>query len=269
MTNVISGTGSGPTDAGGFADHFSALADRYARYRPRYPAELFAWLATLPIGPRPGGRLQTRAWDCGTGSGQAAVALAGHFDVVVATDAAPAQLARATPHPRVAYRAALGEASGLPDGWADLVTVAQAVHWFDHGRFWPEVRRVLAPGGAVAVWTYDLARVDPAVDAVVEHYYREVVGAYWPPQRKLVEGGYRELRFPFAEVAPPALSMRAEWDLEHFHGFLGTWSAGRAWSEAHGGADPLAEIAGDLGAAWGAPARRRSVTWPLAIRAGR
>ena len=253
MTNVTSGAS--------FPDHFSAVAAGYARHRPTYPEELFAWLATLP-------RRRRRAWDCGTGSGQAAVALAGWFEAVEATDAAPAQLARARPHPRVRYRAAAGEASGLADASVDLVTVAQAVHWFDHARFWPEVRRVLAPGGAVAVWTYDLARVSPAVDAVVDRYYR-LLDAWWPPQRALVEGAYRGLPFPFAELAPPAFAMRAEWDLERFAGYLATWSAARRWSAAHGGSDAIDEVAAALRAAWGHSGRTRTVTWPLTVRAGR
>ena len=222
---------------------------------------MFAWLAALP-------RRRRRAWDCGTGSGQAAVALAGRFDEVVASDASAAQLARARRHPRVRYRAATGEASALPDGAADLVTVAQAVHWFDAERFWPEVRRVLTPGGAVAVWTYELALVDPAVDAVVERYYRRV-GPYWPPQRALVESAYRDLPFPFEEVVTPAFEMRAEWELERFAGYLATWSAARRWSAAHGGAEALAELAPELARAWGGPGRRRTVTWPLTVRAGR
>jgi SAM-dependent methyltransferase len=186
----------------------------------------------------------------------------------VASDASLAQLARARRHPRVRYRAATGEAAALPAAAADLVTVAQAVHWFDPSRFWPEVRRVLAAGGAVAVWTYDLARVDPAVDAVVERYYR-LLGPYWPPERALVEGAYRDLRFPFDEVASPAFEMRAAWDLARLAGYLATWSAARQWSAAHGGAAALDEVAGDLAAAWGAPQRRRTVTWPLTVRAGR
>jgi SAM-dependent methyltransferase len=253
MTNVTSGSL--------FPDHFSAVAEAYARHRPVYPAELFAWLAGLP-------RRRRRAWDCGTGSGQAAVALAERFAQVVASDASPAQLARARRHPRVRYRAATGEAPALPDAAVDLVTVAQAVHWFDPARFWPEVRRVLAAGGAVAVWTYDVARVDPEVDAVVERYYR-LLEPYWPPERALVEGAYRDLPFPFEEVAAPAFDMRAAWDLPRFAGYLATWSAARRWSVAHGGPAALDGMAGDLAAAWGAPERRRTVTWPLTVRAGR
>jgi len=245
-----------------FADHFSPLADRYAALRPTYPPELFAWLATLP-------ERRERAWDAGTGSGQAAVALAEHFAEVVATDAAAAQLAQARPHPRVSYRRAAAEESGLGAASVDLVTVAQAVHWFDLDRFYAEVRRVLAPGGAVAVWSYLGVTLEPAIDRVVAHYYRDVVGPYWPPERAAVEDGYRSLPFPFAEIASPPFRIRQRWDLARFAGYLGTWSASRHWSDAHGGADPLAEIAPDLAAAWGDPVAERDVEWPLGLRVGR
>ena len=69
-------------------DHFSAHAQNYARFRPTYPTELFAWLASQS----PGHRL---AWDCGTGNGQAALGLADHFVHVHATDLSPQQLAQA------------------------------------------------------------------------------------------------------------------------------------------------------------------------------
>lgn len=245
-----------------FADHFSPLAERYAALRPTYPPELFAWLATLPA-------RRERAWDAGTGSGQAAVALAELFAEVIATDAAEAQLAQATPHPGVTYRRATAEDSGIADGSVDLVTVAQAAHWFDLDRFYAEVRRVLAPGGAVALWCYLGVTLEPAIDRVVARYYREVVGPYWPPERAAVEDGYRSLPFPFAEITAPTFHVRQRWDLARFAGYLGTWSASRHWSDAHGGADPLAEIAADLAAAWGDPAVEREVEWPLGLRVGR
>lgn len=269
MTNVRGGAeGGGGGDGGGgggegsFPDHFSAVAGAYARHRPTYPAALFDWLAALPAARR-------HAWDCGTGSGQAAVELAARFERVTATDASGEQLARAAPHPRVTYRLAPAEESGVAGGAVDLVTVAQAVHWFDLERFWPEVRRVLAPGGAVAVWTYDLFTVTPRFDAVVRRLYDDVVGPYWPPEREMVDNAYRDLDFPFAEVAAPRFEMTAAWDLDRVEGYLRTWSASKRWAEAHGGRDPLAEAAAELAAAWGERARVRRVSWTLTVRAGR
>lgn len=262
MTNVTPDGAGGDPAGRGFHDHFSALADGYARHRPTYPPALFDWLAALPAARR-------HAWDCGTGSGQAARELAARFERVTATDASPEQLAQAAPDARIEYRVATAEEPGLEAGSVDLATVAQAVHWFDLERFWPAVERVLAPGGAVAVWTYDLFSVSPEVDAVVRRLYRDVVGAYWPPERKIVETGYRELRFPFAEVAVPPLAMEADWRLAEVEGYLRTWSASKRWSRAHGGRDAVAEVAADLEAAWGEREAARTVRWPLAVRAGR
>ena len=252
------GTGT----AGFLHDHFSSVAEGYARHRPGYPAALFAWLADLPARRR-------LAWDAGTGSGQAAVGLAEHFERVVAVDPALAQVARARRHPRVAYRVAAAEASGLPDAAVDLAVAAQAVHWFDLGAYWREVGRVLAPGGAVAVWTYSSVAVTPAVDAVVEVYYHRIVGPFWPAERRVVEDGYRDLPFPFAEVEAPEMAMEEGWDLARFAGYLATWSASRRWSEAHGGADPVARVGEDLAAAWCGARRRHAVRWRLGVRAGR
>jgi ubiquinone/menaquinone biosynthesis C-methylase UbiE len=177
-----------------FKDHFSAHARAYAKYRPDYPAELFAYLATLPP--------QTEvALDCATGSGQAALGLAEHFSLVVASDGSISQLQNAGRHPKVAYVANLAEQPALRDHTVDLVVAAQAAHWFDHERFYPEVQRVLRRGGALAVWTYGLASVEPQIDAVVRHFYSDVVGSYWPPERRWVESAYRDLPFPLREIS--------------------------------------------------------------------
>lgn len=244
-----------------FADHFSGYAAEYAKFRPDYPDALFEYLALLAPARR-------RAWDCATGSGQAALALARHFDEVVGSDASARQIESATLHSRVRYRVAFAEASGLEDASVDLVAVAQSLHWFDRERFWNEARRVLVPDGILAVWCYDLLRVAPEVDEVVDHLYREVVGPYWPPERALFEQGYRTLDFPFEEASPPAFVMEKRWSLPEVLGYIGTWSATHRYAEAEG-KDPLDRIREDLTAAWGPPDRIRSVRWDLDLRVGR
>ncbi len=201
-----------------FQDHFSKQADRYTQFRPHYPAELFRFLATLPARTE-------RAWDCGTGNGQAAVVLAEFFDEVVATDPSAGQIEHACEHPRVRYQVAPAEAVPLADGSTDLVTVAQALHWFDHPRFYDEVRRVLRPAGAIAAWGYGLAVITPEVDAVVQHLYADLLGPYWPPERRKIEERYATIPFPFAEVPDPGFAMAAEWSLDDLLGYLGTWSS--------------------------------------------
>ena len=245
----------------GFHDHFSSAAPEYRAYRPRYPASLFEALAAAA----PHRRL---AWDCATGSGQAAVALAAHFDAVVATDASERQLAAVELHPRVRYARAPAEASGLPGGSVALITVAQALHWFDRPAFFAEVRRVGSPGGLLAAWCYGLMEIDPAVDPLVLRFYGDTVGPYWPPERALVESGYRNIDFPFEEIVLPPAHMEARWTLGELCGYLGTWSATLRYRSATG-SDPVPGLKESLAPIWGDPSVRRPVRWPLAVRAGR
>ncbi|HWM25674.1 MAG TPA: class I SAM-dependent methyltransferase [Chthoniobacterales bacterium] len=207
------------------------------------------------------------AWDCATGNGQAAIALAGWFERVVATDASEKQVAKAEAHARVEYRVAPAEKSGIPSGTVDLITVAQALHWFDLSRFYGEARRVLKPGGVVAAWAYKLASVTPPIDAVVGHYYSDVVGPYWPAERGLVEK-FEELTFPFAEIMAPPFEMVAEWRVDHLVGYLRTWSATQRFMAANQ-CDPLKGVEEDLRAAWGDAEQSRRVVWPLTVLVGR
>lgn len=243
-----------------FKDHFSSQAPGYARYRPRYPDALFEWLAGLI--PARG-----TAWDCGTGNGQAALGLAPHFHRVVATDPSAIQIARAGHAPNVEYRVAAAEASGLDAGSIDLVTIAQAIHWFDLERFHAEVRRVLKPGGAIAVWTYTLLDIEPCIDALVGDYYHNVIGRYWPPERQMVDDGYRSLPFPFEPIAAPPFEIRAEWSLAELLGYLRTWSATREYIKARG-TDPCAALGARLAALWPDAGERKAVRWPLHLRVG-
>ncbi|HUR54755.1 MAG TPA: class I SAM-dependent methyltransferase [Gemmataceae bacterium] len=245
----------------GFKDHFSGHATDYKAFRPDYPPELFDFLASVAPG-------RSLAWDCGTGSGQAAVALATYFDKVFATDASAEQVDHAEPHPRVEYAVAPAEACPLPDHVADLVTVAQALHWFDLARFFPEVRRVCKPGGLFAAWTYNLHRVNADIDPLLDRLQAEFVGPYWPPERALVDAGYRTIPFPFAEVPVPHFEMTAEWDLSRVLGYMNTWSSVKAHTKAHG-ENPVDAMAGEFAAAWGDPAAVRAVRWAFHLRLGR
>jgi SAM-dependent methyltransferase len=242
-----------------FKDHFSGHARDYASFRPGYPAELFGFVAALP-------RRRGLAWDCGTGSGQAALHLAGRFDRVIATDASAAQVEHAEAHPRIEYRVAPAEASGLPASSVDLVAVAQAFHWFDFDRFFAEARRVLAPGGAVALWSYNLARITSEVDAWTDHLAHGLVGPWWPPERRWVDEEYRTIPFPFPEVETPVFHLREDWDLHRYLHYVGTWSAVKRCTQATG-RDPLAETRAEILAAWGDPETVRTISWPIFLRA--
>ena len=198
--------------------------------------------------------------------GQAAVGLASVFDRVIATDASKTQIANAQSRESIDYRVAPAENSGIQSETVDLIMVAQALHWFDLDRFYAETRRVLKNNGVVATWAYNLLNVEPGIDLVVNRYYHEVVGPFWPPARKLVEQ-FGDLPFPFHEVNAPKFEMTAQWNLDHLLGYLQTWSSTQRFIAAHA-SNPLEQIIDELRAAWGDSQQARNVTWSLVLRIG-
>lgn len=242
-------------------DHFSRQADTYRRYRPLYPAPFLDWVTALA--PR-----RELAWDVGTGNGQAAVGLARCFRRVFASDLSLRQLAAAEIVAGVTYGLATAENSPLADASVDLVTVAQALHWFDFDRFWPEVRRVLRAGGAVAAWCYERAEISPEIDPVFLRFHDETMAPYWPARRAHVISGYRDIPFPFSSLATPAFALSAFWDLEHLLGYVDSWSAVDR-CRLMTGRDPLPGFAQELAAVWGSGDPVREIRWPLSVLAGR
>lgn len=247
--------------ADAFKDHFSSHSNHYELYRPTYPPSLAQHLAALA----PTKRL---ALDCGCGTGQLSALLAGEFERVVAIDASPQQIDNAKPAGNIEYRVGRCESTGLKAASVDLVTVAQAAHWFDLEAFYTEIRRVLRPKGVVALVTYGIVEADGQVGSVLSHFYFDVVGRFWPPERRHVETGYRSLAFPFEEEPAPTMAMTAEWSLEQLLGYVDTWSAVRN-AEAALGREPYERFAADLRAAWANPDERREIRWPLSLRIGR
>jgi SAM-dependent methyltransferase len=245
----------------GFLDLFSEQASTYAAARPGYPDALFRYLASLA----PDRRL---AWDCATGNGQAARDLVRYFDRVIATDASAEQIANSVAAPNVEYRVAPAEASGFQPHSVDLVTVAQALHWLDHGRFYAEVRRVTVPGGVVAAWCYGACRVTTDIDALMREFQDVIVGPYWNAARKWVDEGYRTVPFPFEEVRPPAFELRVRWSLSQLQEYISSWSAVASYRRERG-EDPVAPLMERIVKFWGPVDRLREVTWPLGLRVGR
>jgi SAM-dependent methyltransferase len=245
-----------------FSDHFSEVADAYAAFRPSYPDALGVFLASVAPG-------RGLAWDCATGSGQAATMLAAHFDSVVATDASAEQIASAEPHERVRYEVAPAHESGLPDHSCDLVTVAQAAHWLDLPLFYAEARRVLKPGGVLAIWCYVRAQTNRHnINEAIRHFQYERIERYWPPGRELVEDGYRSLPFPFERIETPELEMTARWRCAELLGYIGTWSAVARYRAAET-RDPMADLADSLTRLCPQSEEVLDIRWPLYIRAGR
>ncbi len=244
-----------------FIDHFSEKSDLYASARPTYPDELFAILASLAPA-------LDCVWDCATGNGQAALGLARHFARVEATDASEAQIAYAMSHKRVRYSVQPAEHTAFPAGSFDAVCVAQALHWFDHATFFPEIQRVLRPNGLFAAWTYDRIMLSPAINPIVKETIYDVIGPFWPKQNSLAWNGYKDIAHPFEpiEIAPPPMAFA--WTLNQFLAHVHTWSATRLCMKERG--PDFFEHAGErLAAVWGNPNAPQRVTMRLQWVLGR
>lgn len=244
-----------------FKDHFSSHAAAYAAYRPSYPPELAAWLASITPTPE-------TALDVGCGSGQLSLLLARHFERVIATDPSARQIESAVPHTKIAYRVARAEKSDLPDASVDLLTAAQAAHWFDLPAFFADARRVLKPGGVIALVTY--AGMEPVseIERSIDHFRTVTIADYWPPERAMVENDYRDIALPFARIAAPPFFIEVRWPLAAVIGYLDTWSAVRAMERSIG-RGPLDIFIATLGEMWGDPEMVRTIRWPLTILAAR
>jgi SAM-dependent methyltransferase len=240
---------------------FSSFAKEYAQSRPRYPVELFSYLASLV-------KRRSLAWDCATGNGQAALELVKYFERVVATDVSAEQIRQATRHPQIEYRVAKSEQSGLDDGSVDMVTVASAIHWFDLDDFYSEVRRVMQPGGLLAAWTYHVGYVEPPFDEIFERFYFGVIYSYFAPGARLVDERYETITLPGEAIDAGAWWVSAAWNFDQMLAFIAGWSGTQRYIKERG-EDPVALIAEELENIWGERERVRVVRWPLYIRISR
>ncbi|MCA8831176.1 class I SAM-dependent methyltransferase [Hymenobacter pini] len=240
-------------------DRFSTQADLYARYRIDYPAELYQWLL-----PQVSGR--AHAWDCATGNGQVAAKLAEHFAQIEATDISTAQLSQAPQRPTIRYQPSKAEHTPFAADSFDLITVAQAVHWFDMEAFNAEVRRVLRPGGIIAEWGYNLLSISPELDPLVRHFHDDAMRPYWDDNRWHIVDEYARLPFPFAGVQTARFAVRRQWSAEWLLNYLRTWSSVANYQQQHQ-QDPVLQIADGLTRLWGPG--EREVVFPVFARAGR
>ena len=239
-------------------DRFSGHADRYARYRIDYPDALYNYVLSF-VNER------QSAWDCATGNGQVASTLARYFDQVEATDISQTQLEQAVVLPNVRYQISQAEKTPFADNQFDLVTVGQALHWFDVEAFHREVRRVLKPGGVVAEWGYGLNTVSPEVDALVNDFYINIIGTYWDSMRRHIENQYAQLPFDFANPQRADFTVERHWTAGWFLNYLRTWSAVRNFI-ATNDLDPVDALAEPLTVAWGLG--ERLVQFPVFLRLG-
>lgn len=243
-----------------FKDHFSNHAKDYAKHRPTYPSAFFEHLSGLC-------QSHDRVWDCATGNGQAALALAAHFKEIVATDASAEQIQNATPHPKITYQVCPAEETPFEDQSFDLITVAQAIHWFDHDRFYQEAKRVLKPNGLLAAWGYFFAEISPEIDKVVTTYWHDLEDS-WPAERSYVNNKYSNLPFPLKQISLPEFYMQVEWSAIDYTNYLFTWSGTQRYIKKHG-ADFFEKTKHALFDLWGDPEQKKTVQWPMIFRLGR
>jgi len=236
---------------------FSTQSALYAKFRPKYPKELYDFIFS---------NVENfgSAWDAGTGSGQVASELSNRFEDVIATDSSEQQLRKADKRANIIYRLESAESTEITDHTIDLVTVAQAIHWFDFDLFFKEVKRVLKPGGAIAIIGYGIFTSNPAVDTIVDHFYSVTIDKYWDPNRKYVDEGYKGIPFPFQQIEAPEFKMEFQWTAAELIGYLRSWSAVQAYKNENG-KDPVEAIIPELNAAMPG---KVNIRFPLLFKLG-
>jgi ubiquinone/menaquinone biosynthesis C-methylase UbiE len=254
-----------------FKDHFSSHSKQYARARPSYPRPLFEFLAGLV-------QQRTTAWDCATGNGQAALLLSEYFEQVIASDASREQIQNAQVRRNIRYEVFPAERTNLADNSIDLITIAQALHWFNLDDFYKEARRVLRKdnsrndrtNGVIAAWAYGLHSISVEIDNLMHLLYEDILGSYWPKERKIVENRYQDIPFPFEELQAPVFRIELDWTMSDLIGYLYSWSSVQKFIRENN-SDPIGRIYDDLAVAWGDEngLHKKRVVWPIYMRVGR
>lgn len=240
-------------------DNFSARAELYVQYRPHYPQELFDHIFSHV-------KENKLAWDCGTGNGQSAIPLSVHFKKVFATDISVKQLDNAPQKENIIYALEPAEKTSLAEGSVDLVTVAQAIHWFRFNEFYAEVRRVAKPGAVIAVWAYNLLKISKEIDSIIYDHHFKTLGDYWDPERKYVDESYATIPFPFREIKTPEFRIEVNWSLADLEGYLNTWSVLQKFITANS-YNPVGDLVNEIKKQWG-DAERRNIYFPVYMRLG-
>ncbi|RDI42543.1 class I SAM-dependent methyltransferase [Aquicella lusitana] len=244
-----------------YTDHFGEKSAEYRQFRPDYPKELYDYLSGIV-------HEHELAWDCGTGNGQAAIMLAACFDDVIATDINQAQLDAAIKKKNIQYRCCPAEKTDINASTVDLITVAQALHWFNLESFYNEAKRVLKPEGIIAAWCYSLGKINPEIDAKIEKLYSGILGEYWPKERRYIDEQYRTIHFPFEKLQAPYFTMDKTMNLNQLVGYLNTWSAVKEYQKRKH-KNPIDFIINDIKKIWGDHGNERTMHWPLHLLLGK
>lgn len=243
-----------------FKDNFSKQSQVYSLYRPTYPVELFEYLNSLT-------EQHQLAWDCGTGNGQSAISLARYYETVYATDPSDQQINNAMPHSNIIYKVEKAEQCGLNDSVADLVTIAQALHWFEFNTFYAEVKRVLKPNGIIAAWAYGVPSISPEIDSLVNYFHDHVVGEFWQRENKLIDKEYATIPFPFAPLTTPVFTIQKNMSFSGLMGLINSWSAVQRYIDIKG-ANPAVQFGQELTKQWGNTEDQKPATWKLILKLG-
>ncbi|MBL7049749.1 MAG: methyltransferase domain-containing protein [Nitrospira sp.] len=241
-----------------FKDYFSDVSKNYKIFRPEYPAELFEYIVSLVEN-------NEIVWDCATGTGQTAKRLVKYFQKIIASDPSSSQISNAERADGIEYFVATAEQSNLGSATMDLITVSQALHWFCINDFFKEAERILKPGGILAVWSYNLLYMTPAIDELIQTFYYRTLGDYWPKERLLVANAYSDIEFPLQEITVPVFQMKAEWNLNELLGYISTWSAIKKF-ESVNKVSPMNDLHTRMSKVWGNPAEKVPVNWPLTLQ---
>lgn len=242
-------------------DNFSTQAATYAQFRPTYPNDLFDFILQ---------NVENKqiAWDCATGNGQAAKVLAQHFDKVFATDISQKQIDNAAKSDNIVYAVGKAEATDFADNTFDLITVAQAIHWFDFEKFYAEVRRVAKPNATLAVWGYGVIKCDnEEVDKLIRNFYHHIVGPYWDAERRHIDEYYRNVPFPFETIKTPHFSLVFNWHRHELEGYLNSWSSVQNFIKVKG-YNPIPTLMLDIGTVW-EEFNRETVRFPIFMKIGK
>lgn len=244
-----------------FKDNFSKQSDIYVKYRPHYPVALYSYLSSLTAD-------HDLAWDCGTGNGQAAIGLAAYYNQVIATDPSEQQIKNCLPHNKVQYLVEKAENNSLASSSVDLLTVANALHWFDFDIFFPEAHRVLKPNGIIAAWAMGVPAISPAIDDIIQHFHDHTLNDHWLAENRLVEKGYTTIPFPFQEIDTPAFFCEKKMNLHDLIGYLNTWSATQRFIAVQQ-FNPTEKVQARLTEVWEDPHAEKTLTWQLVLKVGR
>src|SRR5690606_11687717 len=245
-----------------FKDNFSKQAEIYSKFRPIYPKELFEYLQTLTIEHK-------FAWDCGTGNGQSAIQLANFYENVYATDPSEEQIKNAVYNPKIDYKVEKAEHPSLNDHSVDLVTVAQAVHWFDFDKFYYQVKRVLKPNGIIAVWAYGIPNVSEELNSIIKNFHDNIIGEFWLPENRLIDKEYSSIPFPFDIITnAPTFYIQKEVSLTELLGHFRSWSATQKYIDRYG-SNPIEELEPKLTKYWQNEEDKKEISWKLILKVGK